>query len=62
MSWRHDSNGCPYIFDHAEHAPNTPDIARRWLVTGIKMAATKPEVEITFQRCVMALRFQLLPP
>jgi hypothetical protein len=25
------------------------------------MAATKPEVEITFQRCVMALRFNLYP-
>ena len=50
MGWRHDSNGCPYIFDHAEHVPNTPDIARRWLVTGIKMAASKTEVEITFQR------------
>ena len=24
MSWRHDSNGCPYIFDHAEHVPNAP--------------------------------------
>jgi hypothetical protein len=48
MSWRHDSNGYAYIFDHAEHVPNTPDIARCWLVTGVKRAATKPEVEITF--------------
>ena len=27
-----------------------------------KMAATKPEVEITFERQKMAPRFQLLPP
>jgi hypothetical protein len=33
---RHDSNGYSCIFDHAEHVPNTPDIARRWLITGIQ--------------------------
>ena len=27
MSWRHDSNGYPYILDHAEYDPNIPDIA-----------------------------------
>ncbi len=36
MSWRHDSNGYPNICDHAGHVPNTPDIARRWLITGIQ--------------------------
>jgi len=34
MSWRRNSNGYPYICDHAGHVPGTPDIARRWLITG----------------------------
>jgi len=34
MSWRHNSNSNPYINDHAGHIPGTPDIARRWLITG----------------------------
>ena len=36
MSWRHNSNGYPYICNHAGHVPNTPYIVRRWLITGIQ--------------------------
>ena len=36
MSWRHNSNGYPYICDHAGHVPGTLDIARRWLRTEIQ--------------------------
>ena len=45
MSWRHNSNGYPYICDHVGHVPNTPDTARRWIITEFEMAATKPKVE-----------------
>ena len=34
MRWRHNSNGNPYIHGHSGHVPGTPDIARRWLITG----------------------------
>ncbi len=50
MSPRPDSNGYPHICDHAGSVPNTADIARLWLITRIKMVATKLEVEIFFER------------
>ncbi len=36
MNWRHDFNGYPNICDNAGHVLNTPDIARRLLITGIQ--------------------------
>ena len=62
MRWRHDSNGYPYICDHAGHVLKTYNIARRCRLPNSKMAAIRPEVEITFERREMAPRFQLLPP
>jgi len=57
MSWRHNSNGNPTFTTTPDTFPGTPDIARRWLITGnqdgiteIQMATGKSEVEIIFQR------------
>ena len=62
MSSRHNSNGNPYIYDHAGHVPGTPDIARRWLVTGNpRWRPEKTEAAITFEWLEITTPFQLLP-
>ena len=49
----------PHIFDHARLRYGTVDIDRH---PERKMAAIKPEVEITVERKEMAMRFQRLTP
>jgi len=49
-----ESSGHLHIIDHARLRPVTANTARRRRLSKSKMAAIKPEVEITFERWVMA--------
>jgi len=62
MRWRHDSNGYPIFETMPDTSLTLPTLSDVGCLPKFKMAATKPEVEIAFERREMEPRFQLLPP
>jgi hypothetical protein len=59
--WSREFHGYPHIIDHARLHCVITNIVRRFRLPKSKMAAIKPELEITFELWAMAPWFWLLP-